>query len=181
MANSQQYGNDTQDTNPIDRAGRNNGKTRLMDKNEALINPATEETLSSTLSREIAQWSAGTLPVEQQTPVALEDTTGTQVDPLDQGDAEVVTATDSGTGSGNAAELDLGALRSAFDVFVDTTGSATLTVQVSTDGQTWRTFETINYSSDTEMIEQFETSYQHVRAYLDQARNVVEMSAKGVA
>lgn len=74
------------------------------------INPATEGTLSSTLSREIATWSAGTLtvtddgafnvagtvdvqestpldvsattvPTEQQTPVGIEDSQGTQIDP----------------------------------------------------------------------------------------------------
>lgn len=50
------------------------------------VDPATEGSLTSTLSREIASWTAGTLAVEQQTPVALEDTTGTQIDPLAAGD-----------------------------------------------------------------------------------------------
>jgi len=45
------------------------------------VDPATDTTLTNTLAREIATWSAGTLPVEQQTPVSLEDTTGTAVDP----------------------------------------------------------------------------------------------------
>jgi len=85
MTNTQQYNDGTQETNPVDRQTRNLGKARLMDENEVLINPATEETLSSTLSREIAVWSAGTLPVEQQSPVAVEDSTGTQIDPATDG------------------------------------------------------------------------------------------------
>jgi len=216
MANSQQYGNDTQDTNPVDRASRNNGKTRLMDKNEVLIDPATDETLSSTLSREISQWSAGVLPVEQDSPVALEDTsgaqvdpatdttlsstlsreisqwsagtvptaledtTGTQVDPLAKDDAAVITASDSGTGSGNAAQLDLGPIRSSVDVHVDTSGAATLTVEVSTDGNNWRTYQTVDYGSGTATVEHFNTASGQIRAYLDSNRNLVEMSAKGL-
>lgn len=46
-----------------DRAGREIGKARMMDSGGVLINPATDETISSELSREIATWSAGTLSV----------------------------------------------------------------------------------------------------------------------
>lgn len=43
----------------------------VEDANGNSINPATEATLSSTLAREIATWTAGTLPVNQQTPVEI--------------------------------------------------------------------------------------------------------------
>lgn len=45
---------------------------------------AQEATLTNTLSREIAAFSAGTLPVEQQTPVGLEDTGAAQINPAEQ-------------------------------------------------------------------------------------------------
>lgn len=53
----------------------------VEDSTGTQVNPATESSLTSTLSREIASWTAGTLAVEQQTPVGIEDSTGTQVDP----------------------------------------------------------------------------------------------------
>jgi hypothetical protein len=46
---------------------------------------ATESSLTSEQAREVATWSAGTLAVEQQTPVGVEDSGGTQVDPATEG------------------------------------------------------------------------------------------------
>jgi len=45
---------------------------------------ATNNTLSSELSREIGTWTAGVLPTEQQTPVGVEDSLGNQIDPATQ-------------------------------------------------------------------------------------------------
>lgn len=109
------------------------------------------------------------------------DSAGTQIDPLQQGDATPSTATDSGTGSSNAAKLDLGDLRTNVDIHVDTSGDATLTVEVSKDNSTWRTFDTVSYSGASQEIEQYDTAYQHIRAHLNQNRTLVEMSAKGVS
>ena len=86
---------------------------------------------------------------------------------------------DSGTGSGNAAELQLGATRSVVDIHVDTSGDATLTVEVSTDGSTWRRLDTVSYTGASQYIEQYDTAYPHIRAYLNQNRTLVEMAAKG--
>jgi hypothetical protein len=46
---------------------------------------ATESSLTSEQAREVATWSAGTLDVEQQSPVAVEDSSGGQVDPATEG------------------------------------------------------------------------------------------------
>jgi hypothetical protein len=125
--------------------------------------------------------SASTVPVEAQTPVALENAAGTQVDPLDQADTAPITATDSGTGAANAAALSLGDLRTDLDIFVDVAGAATLTVEVSPDGgATWRQFDTVEYGAATVEVEQYDTSYPEMRAYLDANRNLVEMVSKGV-
>jgi len=137
-------------------------------------------TVSDDGNLEIASWNAGTLPTEQQSPVSIEDSTGSQIDPVNQSDTVPVTAVDSGIGSGNAASVDLGSLRSDVDIHVDTSGDATLTVEVSKDGGTWRTFEELSYTGASEGMEQFTTTYKHMRAYLDQNRNLVEISAKGV-
>lgn len=94
--------------------------------------------------------------------------------------ARTIDAQDSGTGSGNAAKLTLGPLRRLVDLHVDTSGAATLTVEVSTDGTNWRTFDTVSYSSATQEVEQYDVAWEYVRAYLDSNRNLIEASAKGV-
>jgi len=113
----------------------------------------------------------------------LMDSTGTLLDPVDQSDASQITDQDSGTGSANAAQLDLGDLRQSFDIHVDTSGDATLTVEVSTSGKfsgEERTFASISYTGASQEIEQFETKYQHIRAFLDQNRTLVEIAARGM-
>lgn len=94
--------------------------------------------------------------------------------------AEPIVDDTSGDGSGNAATLDLGPIRQAVDVFVDCSGAATLTVEASFDGSTWRTFDTVDYSSATTSMEQYDIAYPHVRAYLDTATNTVEVASKGL-
>lgn len=96
---------------------------------------------------------------------------------FDIAEADPISAEADGAGENNAAELDMGALRSIFDVFVDTSGEATLTVEVSSDGETWRPHDSIDYAGDTDEMEQFDTAFQHVRAYLDQNHTTVEISA----
>jgi len=49
-----------------DRADREIGKLRVQNSDGVLVDPATDSVLSSELSREIATWSAGTLPVDVQ-------------------------------------------------------------------------------------------------------------------
>lgn len=132
------------------------------------VDPATEQTLGSidgkvatetTLSA-VDSKLGGTLTVEP--------------------DVTTATATDSGTGGPNAAAVTLGPDRTLLDVHVDTSGSATLTVEVSTDGGgTWLTFHTQDYASATTEVEQFRCAFDDVRAHLDQNRNGVTISAKG--
>lgn len=99
--------------------------------------------------------------------------------PVDQSQTDVLTATDSGTGSSNAAEITLGPIRRRVDIHTDTSGSSTLTVEVSTDGSTWLEYETISYSSAIVEVEAFDIAFEYVRAYLNQSRNGITMSAKG--
>lgn len=112
----------------------------------------------------------------------LMDSAGVLVDPLHEGSGAFRSATDSGTGAGNAATVTTGPVRTNVDVFVDTSGSATLTVEVSPDdGSTWRYLDTVSYSSSTTEMEQYDTVYPDVRAYLDQNRNVVELATGGIS
>jgi len=96
---------------------------------------ATESTLSSTLSREIAAWSAGTLPVEQQTPIevgtwsagtlAVEQQTPIEVGTWNAGTLAVEQQTplaleaDDGTGTVTAIERDGTALLVQHDGVLD--------------------------------------------------------------
>lgn len=159
-----------------DRSAREIGKARLEDKGGKLINPASEATLSSTLSREIAQWNAGTLNVDTEFTEPFDVSASTvDVDP----DPSILTASTSNTGSSNAAEIQLGKKRVAFDVAYDLSGSATITVEVSSDGTTWRTFQTVNSSGTNSTLTE-DTAFEYVRAYADQNLNTLEMSSKGV-
>jgi hypothetical protein len=112
----------------------------------------------------------------------IQDSGGVLIDPFDQSDASAITADDSGTGSGNAAEATLGPLRSAVNVHVDTSGAATLTVEVSPDGGTsWLQYDTVQYSAATTQVEAYaDVAFADVRAYLDQNRNGVTLASKGV-
>jgi len=92
--------------------------------------------------------------------------------------------TDSGTGSGNAAELsgaeNVGGIRTLIGVYWDSSGAATLTVEAKIDGA-WETFDTVSISSADDNVEIYETPYDEMRAYLDQNRNKVTLTAKGVS
>lgn len=68
------------DSDVTSRQGRNLGKTRLMDSGNALIDA------TNPLPTTVEASAAAGLAVEQQTPVGVEDSTGTQVDPAQQPD-----------------------------------------------------------------------------------------------
>lgn len=94
--------------------------------------------------------------------------------------SEAVTDTTDSNGSGNAASVNLGKLKTNVDVFADTSGAATLTVEVSSDGSTWREADSVDLGSATTDLQQYHFAYPHVRAYLDTATNTVEVVGRGV-
>lgn len=166
--------------------------TRVTDSSGTQIDPLTQDPLQSVgsdqLRVDLQNNNAGTLPVEQQSPVGIEDDTGTQVAPLNQNDATPLTGTATASGSANAISFDLGTLRASVDFFYDLAADGELHVEVSTDGSTWRSFLTVN-TADANVpqsdVIQYETAYKHTRAYADGALadadvNQLEASAKGV-
>lgn len=94
--------------------------------------------------------------------------------------SELVSDTTTSNGAANAAQVDLGDLKTNVDVFADTSGAATLTIEVSADGSTWRQADTVSISSATTDLQQYHFAYPHVRAYLDTATNTVEVVGRGV-
>lgn len=94
--------------------------------------------------------------------------------------AEQRAATTTGNGAANAAAIEQGRVSTHVDVFVDSSGAATLTVEVSTDGSTWRQADTVDYGSASVDFQQYEFAYEHVRAYLDTATNAVEVVGRGL-
>lgn len=94
--------------------------------------------------------------------------------------SEAVSDSTSENGESNAASVNLGKLKTNVDVFADTSGAATLTVEVSTDGSTWRQADTVDIGSATTDFQQYHFAYPHVRAYLDTATNTVEVVGRGV-
>jgi hypothetical protein len=52
---------------------------------EITLMPSSTTSISGSIESEITAWSAGTLAVEQQTPIGVEDTTGTAIDPATDG------------------------------------------------------------------------------------------------
>lgn len=94
--------------------------------------------------------------------------------------AEPDTTSTTSSGSGNAAQVDLGRVSTKVDVFVDTSGAADLTVEVSSDGSTWRQASTTSYGSASTDLQQFDFAYQHVRAYLSANVNTLEVTTRGI-
>lgn len=128
-----------------------------VDLNSQSVSPIT---ITDDGSLAIAAWNAGTLEVN------------------DTGKG-VITDTTTSTGSGSAAQLDLGDNRKDVDVFYDTSGSATVTIEVSKNASDWRQFNAENPTSAKKELIQMDTSYRHVRAYADQNLNRIELSSKG--
>lgn len=95
-------------------------------------------------------------------------------------EAEQTSATTTGNGAANAAAVDLGRTSTKVDVFVDASGAADLTVEVSTDGETWREADTNSYGAAATDFRQYDLAYQHVRAYLSTATNTVEVVGRGI-
>lgn len=201
-------------TDPENRAGRIWGKGRLMDSNEALIDPATEPTLAaiaaalasngndhllvqeesaldvsaatvpvdtglsplspSDLPLDVASpnpldVSGATVPTEQQSPVALENV-----------DATSSSATTSSTGSGNAAAIAIADGRTTVTAAWDVSGAATVTIEVSPDdGGTWYQEHEASSGGAETGTHTFETGFDDVRIYVDQALNSASIGAKG--
>jgi hypothetical protein len=63
------------------------------------------------------------------------------------------------------------------DIAVDTSGAATLTVEVSATGEFGgeEFTVTVNYDSATEIIEQFAFAHRYIRAQVDQNLTAVEV------
>ena len=101
------------------------------------------------------------------------------VDPVDSADMTPVTASTTDTGEANAAALDLGTHCRHVDVFFDVTASATVTIKVSNDGATWRTFHEEALDDYATDVLQFETSHRPCRARCDANLETLDLSVKG--
>jgi len=108
----------------------------------------------------------------------VEGSSGVLIDPLALRDVEPVT--DSTTTADEDISLTLGAYRKAVDLFVDVSGTATLTVEARKDGGTWRELDTVDYPGETNEIEQYETAFSELRASVDQNLTQLEGSSKGI-
>lgn len=80
----------------------------------------------------------------------------------------------------NNVSLSLGPSIKDVDIFVDTSGSATLTVEVRRPGGAWREYDTVSYGSSATQVEQYSTAFSELRARVDSSLNTLELSAKGV-
>jgi hypothetical protein len=185
----------TDDTTDVsNRSARELGKARLETKDGTLVSSSNPLPVNgnSSLSEPLDVSDAtvtvtddgnlnisGTVTIQEGSPLDVSAATVT----TDFTAREPITVIDSGTGAANAAQLDLGTEggRVPVDIAYDTTGSADLTVEVSSDGSNWHELEgTPAPSSAVNLVYQTDTAFRYVRAYLDQNRTEVEISAKGV-
>lgn len=118
----------------------------------------------------------------------VQDSAGVLVDPATESTLADVNANVQGAdgsplfaeGSTDATPVSLQIEnRTTVDLYVDVSGSATLTVEARTDQSDWRTIEIINYSSNVEVVEQLSVAFGEVRATVDQALNQLEIHASG--
>lgn len=126
-----------------------------------------------------------TVPVEQQTPVSLEDGLGNQINPAEDVEGKTTTATSSTAGT--AAAIDVPNGRVHVTVMWDVSGSATVTVEASVDGNSWYDV-TLDFIDGTDVTQPggaeakattATVGADHVRVSVDQNLNETEISAKG--
>lgn len=164
-----------------DRSGRNVGKARLMDSAGALIDPATETTLSSVVD------TGGANPVfrtDQQGPVSIQDSGLSTVDPHNPGHFEELHDNATGTGAAAAADVDTPRTyhSNLWAVFVDVSGGATVTVEAEhpVAGTTsWAQYDTVSYSGATTDVIIFRSPFERHRAYVDANLNHLVLSTRG--
>lgn len=122
------------------------------------------------------------------------DSSGSQVDPLSAQSVDQREDSTDSSGSGNAAQVDLGSFRRGVDVFYDVENDdGDIVVEVATgedfdDPREWLRVEAGDIDADGEatFATQYDrTSYQHVRAYAtddyaDGDVNTIEVVARGI-
>jgi hypothetical protein len=107
------------------------------------------------------------------------DSSGVLVDPVDTADLSPLS--DTTQSAGTDVTLTIGDLRSNVSVAVDTSGGATLTVEVSPDGgTTWYPYDTVAYSSAVTTAEEYTVPYADVRASVGSSLNRLSVAAGGL-
>jgi len=159
----------TPEVDVTDQAGRVVGKVRLEDDNNTLIKE------SNPLPTDVRAWNASTLPIQEDTPLDVSAATVSQTtDTSDAGPyADRVTAT------GTYAMISPGRHGQPVTIVADTSGTATLTIEVSVDGgANWDAF-TVSIGG-AEGVKKEVSGFGDVRASVDQNLNALALSAKGV-
>jgi len=159
----------TPSVDPSDRTGRNNGKIRIMDDSEALI------TDTNPFPTGVRAWNAGTLPVQEDTPLDVSAATVSQT--TDSTDAGPYT--DRVNTAGSNATISPGRHGQPVTIVADTSGTATLTVEVSVDGGTTWDAYTVSIGG-AEGVKEEVSGFGDVRASVDQNLNALSISAKGL-
>ena len=124
--------------------------------------------------------SGATVPTNLQTPVGVEDSTGTQVDPAKSLDGTSTRSTTTATGEAEAASQSLPDGRSSVTAAWDLSGSATVTVEVSPDGgSNWYQEYQVSPGSAETGTYNFTTGFEDVRVYVDSNLNSAAIGGKG--
>jgi hypothetical protein len=111
----------------------------------------------------------------------VEDSAGVLIDPFNPD--QVSQVSDSTTTATNYATIDLGATRTAVGIVADVSGSATLTIEVSSSGSfagEEHAVDSLSYSSASTNLEQYDFAYQHVRASVNQNLTELEIVGRGI-
>lgn len=163
------FGNsDPTDVSISSDAAREIGKARIEDSGGTLLTPLSQSDLPLDVS-------GATVSVQESTPL---DVSAATVTVSDSG-SSTATAAAAGTGSANAAEINVPNGRSSVEVMYDTSGAAVVTVETSTDGVTWYSRTSFSPSSATNSATSITTGADYVRAHIDANLNSLEISAKG--
>jgi len=106
----------------------------------------------------------------------LEDSGGVLIDPLDAGDMGPFH--DRVTATATYATIGPGEYGDDAVIVADTTGAATLTVEVSNDGSNWSAY-TVDIA-DSAGLKESVAGFSNVRAKVDANLSSLEISAKGI-
>lgn len=83
-------------------------------------------------------------------------------------DTEQIVDTTELAGEQNAAELNLGDVRTQFDIHYEVSVAGTIVVELSSDGNNWKNAEALESASGGESnVRSFDTAFQYARTYAD--------------
>lgn len=182
MANTQQYGDDV---SAIDITQFGGATQSAVDVAAAI--DAIQDALASVGGDSLRVTAPSALPTDLTSQTGrnlgkarLMDSSEVLVDPAQNVDGASTSSSAAGTGQANAAQISVPDGCRTVTIGYETSGAATITVEVSPDGgTTWYPLTSFSPGSAATNADTVETGFDDVRAYIDANLTSLHIGAKG--